>query len=429
MRSRFVATRSSQLLEFLRTEEASGVFLLVAAGAALIWANSPLQESYHSFWSAAATAQIGSLDISMDLQHWVNEGLMTLFFLVVGLEIKREVTTGELRDPKNLALPVIAAVGGMIVPAALFLLINGGTETAGGWGVPVATDIAFALGILTLAASRAPTSLRSLLLTLAIVDDVGAIVLIAVFYSGGLAAGWLAVAAALVMAVVLARSLRVTGVVPYVFLGGALWIALFEAGINPTLAGVALGLLAPTVPLRRPPTPRTAARRILHDTESQPEEEAEAGWLALTDIAQSSVPPLDRVESRLHPWTSRFVVPAFALANTGVVVSEAALTEAVTSPVGLGILVGLVIGKPIGVGGGVWVARRTGVGRLPDDITSRMVVGVAALAGIGFTVALFIADLAFTSPMHVETAKLAVLLASVTASALGAAVLRSGAKR
>ena len=190
--------RPSRLLEFLRTEEASGVFLLGAAVIALIWANSPLRESYERLWSTVATVEIDGLDIGMDLQNWVNEGLMTLFFLVVALEVKREVTTGELRDPKKAALPIIAAIGGMVVPAGIYLLLNAGSNTSSGWGVPVATDIAFALGVLTLAASRAPVSLRSFLLTLAIVDDIGAIVLIAIFYSGGLAAGWLVIATVVV---------------------------------------------------------------------------------------------------------------------------------------------------------------------------------------------------------------------------------------
>jgi Na+:H+ antiporter, NhaA family len=417
--------RSSRLLEFLRTEEASGVFLLCAALVALVWANSSLRESYQQLWGTVAAVRIGGLDIAMDLQHWVNEGLMTLFFLVVGLEIKREVATGELSDPKKLALPAIAALGGMVVPAGVYLLFNAGSETVDGWGVPVATDIAFALGVLTLAASRAPVSLRSFLLTLAIVDDIGAIVLIAVFYSGGLAAGWLLLAAALIGAVILARRLRVTSVVPYVLLGAGLWVSLHQSGVHPTLAGVALGLLAPAVPLRRSPMAGTAARQILREADGQSEEDAEPYWVAVADIAKGAASPLDRVETFLHPWTTRVVAPTFALANAGVELSGAALGEAVASPTGLGVILGLVIGKPLGIGGAIWVARRSGVGRLPTEVTLRMIFGVAALAGVGFTVALFIAELAFGSPRDVETAKLAVLVASLLASVFGAVILRS----
>jgi NhaA family Na+:H+ antiporter len=425
MHMRSSRDRSSRLLEFLRTEEASGVFLLGATVVALIWANSPLRDSYERIWSTIATVEIGGLDIGMDLQNWVNEGLMTLFFLVVALEVKREVTMGELRDPKTAALPAIAAVGGMVLPAGVYLLLNAGGDTAGGWGVPVATDIAFALGVLTLAASRAPVSVRSFLLTLAIVDDIGAILLIALFYSGGLAAGWLLIAALIVTSVFLSRLLRVTSVAPYILLGIGLWIALYESGVHPTLAGVVLGLMAPTVPLRRSPTAAMDARQMLRQAENKADEDAEAYWIATEDMANLAVSPLDRVETSLHPWTSRIVVPTFALANAGIEVSAATLSETVTSPLGLGVLLGLVVGKPLGIGAAVWAATRARIGRLPDGVSPRMVFGVAALAGVGFTVALFIAELAFVSPRDVETAKLAVLLASLLASVFGAVILRS----
>jgi NhaA family Na+:H+ antiporter len=428
MRAAAPITRSSRLLEFLRTEEASGVFLLGAAVVALVWANSPLRESYRRLWGTVATVEIGGLHVGMDLQNWVNEGLMTLFFLVVALEVKREVTIGELRDPKKAALPIIAAIGGMVVPAGVYLLLNAGSDTAGGWGVPVATDIAFALGILTLAASRAPVSLRSFLLTLAIVDDIGAILLIAVFYSGGLEPGWLVVAAAIIAAVVLSRLLRVTSIAPYVLLGGALWIAFYESGVHPTLAGVALGLMAPPVPLRRTPRAGEEARQMLHEAEHQQDTEAEPYWIALDDMARRAVSPLDRVETSLHPWVSRTVVPTFALANAGVEVSEAALSEAGASPLGLGVVLGLVVGKPFGIYGAIWAGTRSGIGRLPAEVTARMVFGVAALAGVGFTVALFIAELAFASPRDVESAKLAVLVASLLASLFGALILRSSSR-
>jgi Na+:H+ antiporter, NhaA family len=425
MHMRSSRDRSSRLLEFLRTEEASGVFLLGATVVALIWANSPLRDSYERIWSTIATVEIGGLDIGMDLQNWVNEGLMTLFFLVVALEVKREVTTGELRDPKTAALPIIAAIGGMVVPAGIYLLLNAGSDSAGGWGIPVATDIAFALGVLTLAASRAPVSLRSFLLTLAIVDDIGAILLIAIFYSGGLAAGWLAVAVAIIASVVLLRLLRVTSMVPYVLLGVALWIAFYESGVSPTLAGVALGLMAPALPLGRSATAGTEVRTTLREAENEPDDRVEAYWIAVEDNAKIAVSPLDRVERSLHPWTSRVVVPTFALANAGIELSGAAVSEAVTSPLGLGVLLGLVVGKPLGIGAAVWAATRARIGRLPDEVTSRMVFGVAALAGVGFTVALFISELAFGQRRDVETAKLAVLLASLLASVFGATILRS----
>ena len=428
MRSRATQVTSSRLLEFLRAEEASGVFLLVAALIALAWANSPIRESYEDLWGAVATLRIGSLDVAMDLQHWVNEGLMTLFFLVVGLEIKREVVTGELRDPRKLALPAIAAIGGMVVPAGLYLLVNAGSDTANGWGVPVATDIAFALGILTLAASHAPVSLRSFLLTLAIVDDIGAIVLIAIFYSDGLVASGLLAAAAFVAAVILAQRLGFSSVGPYILLGIGLWVSLYASGVHPILAGVALGLLAPTAPIRRSRVADATITRLQRFADRNAEEEDESNGVVSDNFAAESDSPLDRVETALHPWTTRFVAPTFALANAGVELSGSAVEEAVTSPVGLGVIIGLVVGKPLGVGAAAWLAGRSGLARLPSDVSFRMILGVAALAGVGFTVALFIAELAFGAARNVDAAKLAVLLASLLAGSFGALLLRTAGR-
>jgi NhaA family Na+:H+ antiporter len=427
MRTRATQVTSSRLLEFLRTEEASGVFLLAAALIALAWANSPIRESYEGLWGAVATLRIGSLDVAMDLQHWVNEGLMTLFFLVVGLEIKREVVTGELRHPRKLALPAIAAMGGMVVPAGLYLLANAGSDTANGWGVPVATDIAFALGILTLAASHAPVSLRSFLLTLAIVDDVGAIVLIAVFYSDGLVAPWLLVAAAFVAAVILAQRLGFSSAGPYILLGIGLWVSLFASGVHPTLAGVALGLLAPTTPIHRSRLGDATFTRVQRFAERNAGEDGGSNGV-VNDFATRSESPLDRVETVLHPWTTRFVAPTFALANAGVELSGSAVGEAVTGPVGLGVTIGLVVGKPLGIGAATWLAVRSGLTRLPSDVSFLMILGVAALAGVGFTVALFIAELAFGAARDIEAAKLAVLLASLLAGSFGAILLRTAGR-
>jgi NhaA family Na+:H+ antiporter len=419
--------RSSRLLEFLRTEEASGVFLLLAALVALVWANSAFKAAYHQLWSTVATLGIGSLSISLDLQGWVNEGLMTLFFLVVGLEIKREVTTGELRDPKTLALPIVAAIGGMVVPAGIYLVLNARNGTPGGWGIPVATDIAFALGILTLAASRAPISVRSFLLTLAIVDDIGAIILIAVFYSAGLSAGWIVTAAAIVAVLVLMRIFAVTSTIALVLLGIALWVSLLESGVHPTLTGVILGLLAPAVPVRRSGRAGTEVRELLDEAAKRPDREADAIWIAVGRRARTAVSPLGRAEASLHQWTSRLVVPMFALANAGVELSAAAFSDVVTSPLGLGVLLGLVVGKPLGIGAAIWAGTRTRIGQLPADVTPRMMVGVATLAGVGFTVALFISQLALDGE-DVVTATLAVLIASLIAGTFGAAILRSGTK-
>jgi NhaA family Na+:H+ antiporter len=417
--------RSSRLLEFLRTEEASGAFLLAAALVALAWANSAFQDAYHELWTTVGTLDIGSLSISLDLRGWVNEGLMTLFFLVVGLEIKREVTSGELRDPRTLALPVIAAIGGMIVPAGIFLMLNSGSGSQGGWAIPVATDIAFALGILTIAASRAPDSVRSFLLTLAIVDDIGAILLIALFYSEGLSLGWLAVAVTIVGLLLLARAVGARSMAVPIVLGAALWVALYEAGVHPTMTGVVLGLMAASVPVRRSATAGSDVRELVDEADERSDEEAAAYWIAVEEQARTATSPLDRAQASLHPWTSRFVVPTFALANAGVEVSGGAVTEAITSPLGLGVIAGLVLGKPIGIAGAVWVGTRLRLGRLPSEFTPRIVLGVATLGGIGFTVALFITELALVGEVDIATATLAVLIASAIAGAAGCAILRT----
>jgi NhaA family Na+:H+ antiporter len=315
----------------MELEAAGGIVLLVATVAALIWANSP--------WRA------GYAELAENLRPVVNDGLMALFFFVVGLEIKREIVTGELRDPKAVGLPVMAAVGGMVVPAALYGAVNAGGPGSAGWGIPMATDIAFAIGVASLLGKRIAAPLRLFLLTLAIADDIGAILVIAVFYSGGPSWSWL------------------------------------------TIAGVALGLLTPARPRQTGGEPVT-----------------------------------ERLESALHPWTTFGVVPLFALANAGVAISAGAVRDAVTSAVGGGIVLGLVVGKTVGITAGSWAAVRLGVGRLPEGVSWLQLVPVAALAGIGFTVSLFITGLAFDDPALRETATLAVLVASALAALLGAAL-------
>lgn len=412
----------SPLQDFLRTEEASGLLLLGAAAIALLWANSPVRDSYHQLWNGVLGIAIGEWEIAKDLRHWVNDGLMALFFLVVGLEIKREITVGELSDPRKLALPAIAALGGMVVPAAIYLLLS---DDSRGWGVTVATDITFALGVLTLAASRAPRSLRSFLLTLAIVDDIGAIVVIALFYSRGIVLESVLVGIAIVLLLAVSRVFRVSSLVPHLVLGAALWVALDKSGIHPVITGVVLSLLTPALPLRRDLTAPEDARWAVREAAQQPDM-PDAGapyWLYVSNTSRKAVSPLGRVERALHPWTSKVIMPTFALANAGFELDAEAL-DAVTSPIGGGILAGLVVGKPLGITAAVWIAKRLGVGRLPEGVTTRMILGAAALAGIGFAVALFMTELAFDDSRATDGAKLAVLIASVMAGVVGALILR-----
>ena len=416
------------LQSFLAEETASALLLLTAAVVALVWVNSPWGGTYDRLWHMELSIGLGDWRISEDLRGWVNDGLMTLFFLVVGLEIKRELTTGELRDVRAAALPAIAALGGMVVPAVLYLAVNAGGEGARGWGIPMATDIAFALGVLTLAARRAPANLKPFLLTLAIVDDIGAILVIAVFYSDGASWTALGVAVALLLGTVALQRIHVRATAVYVVLGIGVWLAVFESGVHPTIAGVALGLLTPSVPFQRPKAVSEEAHRTADDTVDDPvPPDADAPqWLRLASLSREAVSPLARVEAALHPWTSSIVVPVFALANAGVHLSARAIADAAVSPVALGIVLGLVVGKVVGITGASLLAVRGGVGRLPEGAGLRQLVGTAAVAGIGFTVSLFVTELAFADPATTDVAKIGIFAASIAAGALGLLVLRSG---
>ena len=418
------------LQSFIDEEASSGIALLFAALVALVWANSPWRASYENLWTTSLSLSIGGWSITEDLRHWVNDGLMALFFLVVGLEIKRELLTGELRDPRAAVVPIVAAVGGMAVPALVYVAVNAGTGNVAGWGIPIATDIAFAVGVLTIAARHAPAGLKPFLLTLAIVDDIGAIVVIAIFYSHQIAWQALGVAAGLCVAIVVLQRIQVRAAFVYVGLGIVLWIAFFESGVHPAVAGVLLGLLTPAVPFQRPRAVSEEAHRVADLTVDDPEPpDVDAHqWLWLTSLSREAVSPLARVEHLLHPWTSLLVIPLFALANAGIRVSADAVVQSLTGRVGLGIILGLVVGKLVGVVGAGLGAVRFGFGRLPSGMQAGNLVGIGSVAGIGFTVAIFIAELAFVEPAVVEQAKLAVVIASMMAGILSWGLLRLLAK-
>lgn len=378
------------LLEFLATETGGAAILLLATAAALVWVNSPWGSSYDALWHRRISLGVGDARVSYDLRHWVNEGLMTIFFLVVGLEIKRELVAGELDSVRKALLPALAALGGMVVPAVLYLSLNAGGAGQAGWAIPMATDIAFALGALSLFGRSLSASTRVFLLSLAIVDDIGAIVVIAIFYAAPPTWSALLVAVALVAAIGLARRLNVSWTPFYVVAGVALWFATTRSGIHATVAGVALGLMAPVARSEEPEARTSSAERLLHV---------------------------------LHPWTSYAIVPLFALANAGVELSRDAVSLAATSLVAIGIVAGLVVGKLVGILGTTWAAVRVGLAPPPED-GWRATAGVASLAGIGFTVSLFIAGLAFTDESRVTEAKIGILAGSLLASVVGAVVLR-----
>ncbi|HUP86910.1 MAG TPA: Na+/H+ antiporter NhaA [Acidimicrobiales bacterium] len=400
------------LREFFETAASGGLALLAATVVALVWVNSPLSDSYHRLWATELSLRLGSFAIEEDLRHWVNDALMAIFFFVVGLEIKRELVAGELRSWRQASLPIVAAIGGMVVPAVLFVAINLGSEGSAGWGIPMATDIAFALGVAALLGKRVPTGLKLFLLTLAIVDDIGAILVIAVFYSSNVEPRALLVAGVLLGAMGILRKLQVYWMPPYVVLGSLVWLAVFESGVHATIAGVVLGLLAPARPL----TPAYVAREW---AESLSDDPTPAEARQMTTLARTTSSVAERLELALHPFSSFLIVPVFALANAGVVFDAAALGVPGARRVALGVGVGLVVGKLLGVTLGAVAAVRLRVAELPPGVSWRHIMGAAGLAGIGFTVSLFITDLAFVDADLQAASKIGILAASLVASLVG----------
>ncbi|MEM7339755.1 MAG: Na+/H+ antiporter NhaA [Actinomycetota bacterium] len=392
-------------------ESLGGIALILGAVTALVLANSPAAEAVDHFWHYHLHIEAGPFSVDESLVHWVNDALMAIFFFVAGLEIKRELVVGDLRDPRKAALPAIAAAGGMVIPALFYVAVADPT-TRGGWGIPMATDIAFAVGILTLLGNRVPSRLKVFLLTLAIVDDLGAIAVIAVFYTSTVNTTALAMAGVLVATIIALRVLGVWWMPLYILVGVGLWLAVFESGVHATLAGVACGLLAPAKPRRPEPTnvvanpddPIATLNSIVFDTKET-----------------KSV--VDRLINGLHPVTALIIVPIFALANTGVAVSGAALADAAAAATSQAIVFGLLVGKPVGIVLAALLSVKAGIAVLPEGTKWSHVVGVGFLAGIGFTVSLFITDLAFDDAAVIANAKIAVLAASVLASALGAIAL------
>ncbi|MGH1492442.1 MAG: Na+/H+ antiporter NhaA [Acidimicrobiales bacterium] len=400
------------LQRVIHMENLSGLALIAGAVIALVLANTAFAEPVDDFWHYYLDVALGPIHLHESLLHWVNDGLMTIFFFVAGLEIKRELVVGDLREPRKAALPAVAAAGGMIIPALVFLAIAG-PETRNGWGIPMATDIAFAVGILTLLGDRVPSRLKVFLLTLAIVDDLGAIVVIALFYTTSLNTTALAVAGALLLGMVAMRVLGVWWMPAYVIAGSALWLAVFESGIHATLAGVVCGLMAPAKPRRPKPTEIVAGE---HNTIDE--------LKAVIFDTRETTSVVDRLIHGLHPFTALLIVPIFALANTGVGISGESLGNAMTSSTGLAVLLGLLVGKPVGITFATWLAVRTNLAVLPPGVNWGHVVGVGFLGGIGFTVSLFITDLAYAgNAAIIDNSKIAVLMASVLASAFGAIVL------
>lgn len=413
------------LKRFLHVQAASGILLLIAAVAAMIWANSPWQHSYHHLWHAPITLGFADFTFRTDLHFLINDGLMVLFFFVVGLEIRRELHEGELADFKRASLPIAAAVGGMAVPALVFLALNYSEPDAlRGWGVPMATDIAFAVGVLALLGKRVSASLRVLLLALAIIDDVGAILVIALFYSTGVAFSGLAIAALGVLAIMIMQRLGIRSPLVYVPPGVVIWAGMLTAGIHPTIAGVVIGLLTPVRPWFGGRGFVKEANRSLETFRQQLRPEVDQHELArsldrLDQARREAFSPVVRLEVAMHPWVCFFIMPIFAFANAGVTLGEVNIVSGSGVSLGAGIILGLALGKPIGIVGASFLVSALGLAQFPRGVDWRGLLVVGAVGGIGFTMSIFIADLAFSNPELLGVAKLSVLVASLLAGTFG----------
>lgn len=424
-RAQLLAERAFATLErFLHIEAASGIVLLVAAATALIWANSSFAHSYHALWHLPLSIGIGGWTYSQSLHFWINDALMTVFFLVVGMEIRREIHEGALSDLKQASLPVMAALGGVAVPALIYLGFNADPARQHGWAVPTATDIAFAVGVLALLGRSIPANVRVFLLALAIIDDIIAVLIIALFYSGGLDYNGFLVAGLGVALVLGFRQIGIGSAFAYVLPGAITWIGLLMTGAHPTLAGVVLGMLTPVVPLRTRERPldvvmRAAERLRDHDDKTHASHQLAASLKQLRLAQRELLPPVVRVQMALHPWVAFGVMPLFALANAGVSLSGVDLSAAASQWVMGGIALALVVGKPLGVIGVSWLAVRLGWCRLPPGVSWGGICLIGLLAGIGFTMSIFIAMLAFNDEALLGAAKLGVLLGSLVAVILG----------
>ncbi|MGF6395424.1 Na+/H+ antiporter NhaA [Pseudomonas plecoglossicida] len=427
-RAQRIAQRAFANLErFLHIEAVSGIVLLIAAVVALVWANSPAASSYEALWHAPVTFGVGSLVFSQSLHFWVNDGLMTIFFLVVGMEIRREIHEGALSSLRQATLPMAAAVGGVAVPALIYLAFSHAPAEQQGWAVPTATDIAFAVGVLALLGKSIPSNVRVFLLALAIIDDIIAVLIIAFFYTGGLDYSGFAVAAVGLLLVIGLQKIGVGSAYAYVVPGAIVWLGVLMTGAHPTLAGVILGLMTPVRSMPLGQRPVEAISRVTDELLGRakaPESDSSSlnSPLKQLRLAQRElVPPVTRVQTSLHPWVAYGIMPVFALANAGVSLSGIDLSAAGPYWVMIAVAAALVVGKPLGIVLVSWLMVRLGWCALPDGVTWRSITLIGLLAGIGFTMSIFIANLAFADPGALGAAKLGVLSGSVVAAVLGLA--------
>ena len=423
--------------EFIHEETTSGFILMICAVIAMFLANSFLQETYEHALHTELTVSLGGTELRHTLHHWINDGLMALFFFVVGLEIKREVIVGEISDPRAALMPIIAAVGGMVFPALLYTIFNLGGDGANGWGVPMATDIAFAVGVLALLGSRIPKSVVTFLVALAIVDDLGAVVVIALFYTEQLFIGWLAVAGLLLLVLISFNRFGIRRPLAYFLIGLMTWFAMLQSGVHATLAGVLVALTIPVKPRYDTKVFVEHMRELLQDLKNIRDDyqdrqfciirdgKARALLQTLENGVHAVESPLQRLEHSMHVPVAFLVLPLFALANAGIPIEMSTLGNTLTNPITLGVMAGLIVGKLAGIAGMVWLAMKLGIGRLPEDMNVRHLVGVALLGGIGFTMSIFIAELGFAGQTEsLVMAKTGVLFASIIMGSAGYLWLR-----
>ena len=416
---RGVQRLSRSMRAFMHVESTAGVVLVLATVAALVIANTGLAGAFSRFWDTKLTFGLGGFVLSYPLWYWVNDGLMTIFFFVIGLEIKRELVVGELSDRRKVALPVFAAVGGATLPALIYLAVEGGGPGRHGWGIPTATDIAFVVGCLSLLGSRVPRGLKVLLLSLAIIDDLLAVLVIALFYTEGIQLVWLGAAGAGFFVVWIANHMGIRPIPIYVLMGSGIWVCMLKSGIHPTIGGVFLGFMTPSVPL----VSRHTFREILALVLRRPLDGAATPPRAILEqvsfATREATSPLERLENAFHPWVGFFIMPVFALANAAVPIR----LEALGSSVALAVTLGLVVGKPLGILSFSGLAAALGWGRLPQGVTWRVMVGAGLLGGVGFTMSLFIAALGLQGEL-LEQAKMGIILGSLLSIGLGLFVLR-----
>ena len=415
---------------FAARETSGGIILLLFTVVALVWANSPWAHSYQALWHTPVTIGIGGFSLSHDLHFWVNDALMAVFFFVVGLEIKRELLVGELAQPRQAALPIVAAAGGVIVPALIYTAFNAGGPGAAGWGIPMATDIAFVIGVMALLGDRVPLSLKVFLTALAIVDDIAAVLVIALFYTAQIDWMALAVAAICVLVLLLANRMGARHPLPYAALGCVLWIAVLQSGVHATIAGVVLAMTIPSRTVLAPFQFLSHSRAVLDHFERAADsksdmmrdEELQSAVEALEDSCEKVQPPLHRLEHGLHPWATFLIMPVFALANAGVVF-EGIFAANPFQPVILGVMLGLLLGKPIGITLAAWLAVRLKLASLPTGVGWNHIHGASWLGGIGFTMSLFVAGLALRDEGLLTLSKLGILAGSTLAGIAGSALL------